>query len=163
MPAVITVTNRRFVNRDRENKQYGSPKSCQFLCADSVCWSWRSAQVGVLAPAALTPVKTQYPLYRRLGGPQGQSRRVRKISPTPAFDPRTVQPIASRYTDWAIPAQWKIQTSNIFQHKRNNFKYFGLMNIRKYINLCHELWNLIYHISVKYMSLLKLFIPNTTK
>jgi hypothetical protein len=28
---------------------------------------------------------------------------VRKISPPPGFDPRTVQPVASRYTDWAIP------------------------------------------------------------
>jgi hypothetical protein len=31
--------------------------------------------------AALPPGKTQYPLYRRLGGPQGRSGRVRKISP----------------------------------------------------------------------------------
>jgi hypothetical protein len=27
---------------------------------------------------------------------------VRKISPTPGFDPRTVQSVASRYTDWVI-------------------------------------------------------------
>jgi len=33
------------------------------------------------APAALPPVKTRYPLYSRLGGAQGQSGRVRKISP----------------------------------------------------------------------------------
>jgi hypothetical protein len=46
-----------------------------------------------------------YPLYRRLCGPQGRSGRVRNISPPPAFDPRTVQPVASHYTDWAIPAQ----------------------------------------------------------
>jgi hypothetical protein len=26
---------------------------------------------------------------------------VRKISPPPGFDPRTVQPVVSRYTDWA--------------------------------------------------------------
>jgi hypothetical protein len=39
-------------------------------------------------------------LYRRLGGPQDRSGRVRKISPPPGFDPRTVQPVASRYTDW---------------------------------------------------------------
>jgi len=57
------------------------------------------------APAALTPGKTQYTLYRRLGEPQGLSGRVRKISPSPGFDPRTVQPIASGYTDCAIPAQ----------------------------------------------------------
>ena len=56
------------------------------------------------ASAALPPGKTRYPLYRRLGGPQSQPGRVRKISPPPEFDPRTVQPVASRYTDWAIPA-----------------------------------------------------------
>ena len=56
------------------------------------------------APDVLPPVKTRYPLYRRLGGPQGRSGRVREISPPPGFDPRTVQPVASRYTDCAIPA-----------------------------------------------------------
>ena len=49
----------------------------------------------------LPPGKTRYPLYRRLGGPQGWSGLVRKISPSPRFDPRTVQPIDSRYTDYA--------------------------------------------------------------
>ena len=56
------------------------------------------------APAALPPEKTRYPLYRRLGVPQGRYGRVRKISPSPGFDPRMVQPVASRYTDWAIAA-----------------------------------------------------------
>ena len=42
------------------------------------------------------PGKIQHPLYRRSG-------RVRKISPAPGFDPRTVQPVASRYTVYAIP------------------------------------------------------------
>ena len=56
------------------------------------------------APAALPPGKTRYPLYRRLGGPQGRSGQVRNISPQPGFDPLTVQLVASRYTDWAIPA-----------------------------------------------------------
>jgi hypothetical protein len=55
-------------------------------------------------PAALSPGKSRYPLYGRLGGPQGWSGRVRKISLLLAFDPRTVQPVASHYTDWAIPA-----------------------------------------------------------
>ena len=30
---------------------------------------------------SLPPAKTRYPLYRRLGGPQGRSGQVRKISP----------------------------------------------------------------------------------
>jgi len=53
------------------------------------------------APAALTPPpeKTQYPLYRRLGVPQGQAGQVWKISPLLGFDPRTAQPVASRYND----------------------------------------------------------------
>jgi len=55
-------------------------------------------------PAALPPGKRRYPMYRRLGGPQGRSRRVRKIFSSPGFDPRAFQNFASRYTDWAIPA-----------------------------------------------------------
>ena len=61
------------------------------------------------APAALAPGKTWYPLHRRLSGPQGQSVRVRKISPPPGFDPRTVQPVASRYTDWGIPTHHELR------------------------------------------------------
>jgi hypothetical protein len=51
------------------------------------------------APAAVPPGMTQYPLYRRLGGPQGRSGQVLKITPPSEFDPRTVQLVASRYTD----------------------------------------------------------------
>jgi len=69
--------------------------------------SLTSAQDGVggqrHAPAALPPGKTRYPLYRKLGGPQGRSGRVRKISPPPGFDPRNVQPVASHYTHYAVP------------------------------------------------------------
>ena len=50
-----------------------------------------------ITPRPLYPRgKNRYPLYmyRRMGGPQGRSGRVRKISPPPGFDPRTVQPVA---------------------------------------------------------------------
>jgi hypothetical protein len=56
------------------------------------------------AQADLPPGKTRYPLYRGLGGPQGQSGQVQKISSPPEFDPRTIQPVASHYTDSTIPA-----------------------------------------------------------
>ena len=58
------------------------------------------------APAALPPGKTRYPSHRRLGGPQGPvwTGAENLATPPPGFDPRTVQPVASRYTDWAIPA-----------------------------------------------------------
>jgi len=43
--------------------------------------------------------KARYPLYRRLVGSQGRSGQVRKISPPPGFNPRTVRPVATRNTD----------------------------------------------------------------
>jgi hypothetical protein len=49
------------------------------------------------------PGKTLYPLYRSLGGHQGRSVRVWKISPPRGFDPWIVQPVASLYNHWAIP------------------------------------------------------------
>jgi len=54
--------------------------------------------------ATLPPGKTLYPLYRRLGGTHGRSGQVQKILPPPGFDPRTVQPVASRYTNCATLA-----------------------------------------------------------
>jgi len=57
--------------------------------------------VSVTTRPLFSPGKARYSLYRRLGGPQGRSGQVRKISPPPGFDPRTVQPVASRYSDWA--------------------------------------------------------------
>jgi len=60
------------------------------------------------APAALPPGKTQYPLYRRLGGPQSWSGQARKISPPPGFYPRNVQHVASNQL-------------TIKNHIRNNF------------------------------------------
>jgi hypothetical protein len=56
-------------------------------------------------PSRFTPGKeTLYPLYRRLGGLQGRSGRLRKLSPPTEFDPPTFQPLASSYTDCGIPA-----------------------------------------------------------
>ena len=58
------------------------------------------------AEAALPLGNTRYALYRRLGGPQGRSglKRKKKISPPSGFDPRNVQPVASRYTDYTTPS-----------------------------------------------------------
>ena len=70
------------------------------------------------ALAALPPGRTRYLLYRRLGGPQGRSGRVRKISPPPGFDPRTVQPIARHYTDCAIPALIVVRIVTLLQTVR---------------------------------------------
>ena len=47
----------------------------------------------------ITPGKTRYPLYRRLGGPQDRSGRAENLVPI-GIRSRTVQPIVSRYTEW---------------------------------------------------------------
>ena len=57
--------------------------------------------ISVTPRPLFNPGKDPVPLYRRLGGAQGRSGQVRKISSPPGFDPRTVQPVASRYTDYA--------------------------------------------------------------
>jgi hypothetical protein len=55
------------------------------------------------ASAALPPGKNR---YHRIGGwvgPRAGLDGCGKSLPQPGFDPRTVQPVARRYTDWAIP------------------------------------------------------------
>ena len=69
------------------------------------------------APAVLPPGKTRYQIYRGLGGTLGRYGQVRKISPTPGFEPRTVQPVPSRYTDCAIPVHVLLtQTTNLYSY-----------------------------------------------
>ena len=74
---------------------------------------------------SLPPGKTRYPLYRRLGEPQGRSGQARKISPPPGFDPRTFQPLASRYNDWAIPARNIMCTSRKIQVSEHRVAHYA--------------------------------------
>ena len=55
-------------------------------------------------PAALLKEKTRCQLHWRLGGPQGRSGRLQKISPPPGFGLWTVQAVASHYADYNIPS-----------------------------------------------------------
>ena len=49
------------------------------------------------SPGLYTAVKeTRYPFYRRLGGHQDGSGRLREMTPLPKFDPRTVYPLQNR-------------------------------------------------------------------
>jgi hypothetical protein len=76
-----------------------------------------SALVGVQW-SALHPGKgPRYPLDRRLGGPHNRSGRCGDWN----SDSSVLQPVTSRYTDWAIPApleQWRV----------NIIVTFGLIN-----------------------------------
>ena len=60
---------------------------------------WSAARPGRTSP----PVKTRYPFYRRLCGPQGRSGWAENLVLT-GIRSRTVQPVVSRYTDWATKA-----------------------------------------------------------
>jgi hypothetical protein len=60
-------------------------------------------------PSSLHPGKTQYQLYRLLGGPQGRFGWVQKNLPQWEFSPWTVQPIASHYTNYSILAHFQMQ------------------------------------------------------
>ena len=46
----------------------------------------------------LKPGKARYTLYRRLGWPHGRSGWAENLA-SPGFDPLTLQPVVSRYTD----------------------------------------------------------------
>ena len=57
---------------------------------------WSAARPGRTLP----PGKNRYPFYRRLGRPQGRSRREENLVPT-GIRSRTFQPAVSPYTVWA--------------------------------------------------------------
>jgi hypothetical protein len=74
-------------------------------------------------PGRFTPMKeTRCPFYSRLCGPQVRPGRVRKFSPPPGFESRTVQPVAHSYTDWAVPAHTFINALT------NEFSFLLLKN-----------------------------------
>ena len=83
------------------------------------------------APAALYPGKIHG--THCIGGwvgPQGRFGRVRKIRPQPEFDPRTVQLVASRYTDRAIPAHQEQRVLYIKTHVHKTISASILCSIR---------------------------------
>jgi hypothetical protein len=82
----------------REGPEGGYRLNCVLYLTSALDVGGRSSP----RPGRFTPWKeTRYPLYKSVAG----CGRVRKISPPLGFDPRTVQPVAGRYTDCAIPGQ----------------------------------------------------------
>ena len=83
--------------------------------------------------------KNWYPFYRRLDGPQGRSGNLRKVSPPPGFDPRTVQPVAIRYTDYNTRATNVIRQEDktILHegHTANSHITDRLLTIRKFVTV----------------------------
>jgi len=69
---------------------------------------WSAACPG----STLPPGKTRYPFYRRLGGSKGRSGRAEYLAPT-RIRSRTVQPVVSRYINWATRPTTEMSTRNI--------------------------------------------------
>ena len=73
----------------------------------------------------LPPGKTRYPLYRRLGGTQGRSKRAENLAP-PVFDPRNVLPeirkvpVGIHLRPWAKSA---VTQSNLRNSKKKFDKF----------------------------------------
>ena len=59
--------------------------------------------VSSMPQCTLPPGKTRYPLYRRLGGPQGRSGRAENLVPT-GIRSRTVKPVAQSLYRLSYPA-----------------------------------------------------------
>ena len=56
-------------------------------------------------PDRFTPGKDQVPIVQEAGWAPGPVwTDAENLAPQPGFDPRTIQPVTSRYTDWAIAA-----------------------------------------------------------
>ena len=77
-------------------------KATEFVVCLSNGGGWPTPRPGRF----ISHKETRYPLHRRLGGPQGRSGRLLKIPPSMHSNPRTVQPVVSRYTTWTIPAHY---------------------------------------------------------
>ena len=70
--------------------------------------------------------------FRRLGGPpswSGQVLEKTNLLPTLAFDPQNIQPIASHYTDHAIPDQILTLNSRVNNEVADHFWYSCLLGL----------------------------------
>jgi hypothetical protein len=79
---------------DSKNERGGSGIALHSLDLGTRRGGWSAPRLG-----RFNPEKNPVPIVQEAGWAQCRSGLVRKISPLPEFDPRTVQPIASRYTN----------------------------------------------------------------
>ena len=87
------------------------------------------------APAALPPEKR--PGIHFIGGCVGPradldgcGKSPPPHSPLPGFDPRTVQPVASSYTYWAIPAHKLTYIDDTNKPWVINYLQFAVINVK---------------------------------
>jgi hypothetical protein len=82
---------------------FGSLQACNGTALPFTRWGgWLKSRSG-----RFTPGKDPVPIVQETWWARGLSGRVRKISPPPGFDPRTVQPVASHNTNSPQPTSDK--------------------------------------------------------
>jgi len=107
----------------------------------------------------LPPRKTRYPLHRRLGGSQGRSGWAEYLVPT-GIRSRIVQPLVSRYTDWATrPTLWN---STYSQEQEASFYEILSINFR-FLEDDQFLCNLFFDITQKIIFNRMLILSSVTK
>jgi hypothetical protein len=85
-------------------------------------------------PAALYPGKDPVPIVQEAGWAQDRCGQVRKISFPPGFKPRTVQPVASRYTDYATRPCVEVNgEENEMSRKSVGFFFFCFVTAAKLV------------------------------
>ena len=107
------------------------------------CGTRRGWVVSSTPCRTLPPGKTRFPFYRRLCGPQGRPEQAENLVPT-GIRSRTVQPVVSRYTDWANRSTrehlYKMKNCKIYvrSHKYTSNIYRGLFDmIVGSLTTCH--------------------------
>ena len=90
-------------------------------------------------PRSLYPGKdSRYPLYRRLGGLQGPSGRMRKISLQLGFDPRTVQTLASHHIKYVMLSVYQLTYVTTICNFRVSF-LFPTADLLQNAQQCYEI------------------------
>jgi hypothetical protein len=102
-PTIASVEDNKEVKVHPRNGEYIYPSTLS-LASVLGGGGWSTPRPGHFTPGK----ETRYPLYRRLGEPQAWSGRLQQISP------KTLQPLASRYTDYAILAHMRITCIKTF-------------------------------------------------
>ena len=96
----VTCKEGKVLHRTRHESPEGEQRYNSILSLTSALdgngWS-------TTRPGRFTPGKDPVPLVQKAGWAPGPVRTGAENLAPPVFDPRTVQPVASRYTDGAIP------------------------------------------------------------
>ena len=94
---------------------------------------WSAARPGRTLP----PGKIRYPLYRRLGGPQGRSGRAENLVPT-GIRFRPVQPVAQSLYRLSYPAH-KITKIEFYKHEHIVVKF-----MYEILLLCAHIYRIVF-------------------